>query len=98
MIPEDIEEIIIDYKYQIEHLEKFKKCINQINNINYTINRNENGYNIRSYSSRRDNTFYSIIMTESSETFMAENIDIVTTILVYNYGEQKIYINIQEVN
>lgn len=36
-IPTEIENIIYDYKEQIEHSKKFEKCLKEIQNIYYTI-------------------------------------------------------------
>lgn len=94
-IPKDIEEIINNYKYQLEHLEKYQNCLKSIKNINYRINPDQNGYNILSHSSTRDGVFYVTILTDISETFMAENINTVISILIYN-NKQKIYVTHQE--
>ena len=36
-LPLDIENIILDYKAQLEHREKFQKCLEQINHIDHNI-------------------------------------------------------------
>lgn len=36
-LPKEIEDIILDYKSQLEHYEKFKKCLNDINSFKYEI-------------------------------------------------------------
>ena len=40
-IGQDCEDIIYDYVSQIEHVSKFKKCLNQINNIGYRITKRD---------------------------------------------------------
>ena len=40
ILSKDIEDIIIDYKYQLEHWEKMKKVFKNINNMNYHILKN----------------------------------------------------------
>jgi len=41
-LPKELEDIILDYKYQIEHTQKFKKCLETINKIDYKIYENNN--------------------------------------------------------
>ena len=36
-LPKEIEDIINDYSYQIEHSMKFESCLNEIKNIRYQI-------------------------------------------------------------
>jgi hypothetical protein len=36
-LPRDIENVILSYKYQIEHYIKFKRCLDEINCIRYII-------------------------------------------------------------
>jgi len=36
-LPREIEEIVLSYKSQLEHFDKFKYCVNEINNIRYVI-------------------------------------------------------------
>jgi len=36
-IPKELEDIINNYKNQIEHSEKFSKCLNEINEITYKL-------------------------------------------------------------
>lgn len=91
IIPEDIENLIFNYKDQIENSKKFKKVLKKIKKIKYSIIVENIGININSYSSRRDNTFYNVINTESTHTFMAESDDKLTSIITYNYGNQIIY-------
>lgn len=40
-LPEDIENIIINYKCQLEHTTKFKKTLDKINDIDYEIHEEE---------------------------------------------------------
>ncbi len=42
-LPKDLENIIMDYTYQLEHVEKFKESLNKINNIYYVYYENEEG-------------------------------------------------------
>lgn len=93
MLPEDIENIIINYKKQIEISKKFKKCIKEINKIKYSCINKNLGININSYSSKRDNIFYSVINTETTDTFIAESNTRLTTIITYNNGKKIIYGN-----
>ncbi len=37
-LPKDLEDIIVDYKTQMEHLEKFHTSLDKINEIEYIIN------------------------------------------------------------
>jgi hypothetical protein len=37
LIGEDCEKIILDYKWQLEHIKKFKKCLKKIKKIKYEI-------------------------------------------------------------
>ena len=50
-LPKDIENIIIDYKNQMEHIEKFKLTLNEINKISHEISPGGDTY--RTYGSRR---------------------------------------------
>ena len=36
-LPKELEDIIVDYKIQMEHKEKYSKCMKEINNIEYDI-------------------------------------------------------------
>ena len=48
-LPEELENIIMDYKYQMEHQQRFQLTLDEINQISYTMN----GYDSwRSYGSR----------------------------------------------
>lgn len=91
IIPEDIEKLIFNYKYQIEHSKKFKKCLKQIENIKYIINQKTNGINIYCHKSQRDNIFYSIINTDTIHRFISETEGKITTIINYSFGIQFIY-------
>jgi hypothetical protein len=42
-LPKVLEEIIIDYKNQMDHKEKFQSTINMINDIEYTTGEYDNG-------------------------------------------------------
>ncbi len=42
-LPKDLGNIIMDYIYQLEHVEKFKESLNKINNIEYEYYENEEG-------------------------------------------------------
>jgi hypothetical protein len=46
-LPEDIENIILNYKNDIEtyenNIKKYKKCLNDISNMNYKINKTTSG-------------------------------------------------------
>ena len=45
LLPNDLVNIVIDYKSQLEHVERYKKSMEQIRNINYLISKE----NKRSY-------------------------------------------------
>ena len=36
-LPKELEDIIMDYKNQLKHSDNFKKCLKEINNIQYTL-------------------------------------------------------------
>lgn len=91
LIPEDIEKLIFDYKDQIDHVKKFKKSLKKIKKIVYKINPPTIGIDITSIISQRDNTWYSIINSETIHRFMAETEDTLTTIIIYHGGEKIIY-------
>ena len=42
LLPKELEDIIMDYKYQLEHHEKKMKICKDINDINYCIYENKN--------------------------------------------------------
>ena len=42
-LPSDLENIIMNYTYQLEHVEKFQESLNIINNIDYVYYENEEG-------------------------------------------------------
>jgi len=54
-LPKELEDIILDYKYQIEHTHKFKKCLEEINKIEYKIEYDD--YH-SVYRGIRENTHY----------------------------------------
>ena len=55
-LPQQIEDIIINYKNQLEHSIKFKKCLSKINNIIHLID--ENSSLIYNDDNNEDDRFY----------------------------------------
>jgi len=43
VLPEVIEDIVNEYVSQLEHSEKYNECLDDINNIEYTLSKFDNG-------------------------------------------------------
>ena len=57
-LPKELEDIIIDYKIQLEHSEKYNKVISSINNgINYEVNKPKNTNLVMSHYNFNNNIF-----------------------------------------
>ena len=50
-LPKDLEDIILDYRNQLEHTEKFKKCMDKIKEQLYFVNNEHGAYMYPIYSS-----------------------------------------------
>jgi len=55
-LPQELEDIITQYKYELEHKEKFSKCIKKINNISYKLTSVDSWRSI--IGSRRTTQYY----------------------------------------
>ena len=62
-LPIEIEEIIYEYKYQLEHTDKLSKSLDIIKSMKYEIYENEFGYN----ESNNGKNVYVIIETSRGE-------------------------------
>ena len=69
ILPKDLINIIIDYKSQLEHINKFDKSLNKIKKINYLISESKNN----SYR-WKSNSIYLVeyYNTNSTEMVMSE--------------------------
>lgn len=68
ILPTVLENIIIDYVYQLYHVEDFQECINEINDIYYEYYE-EDGFQL----SRREIAIGSVYETESVEYYQRNN-------------------------
>lgn len=68
ILPTVLENIIIDYVYQLYHVEDFQECINEINDIYYEYYE-EDGFQL----SRREIATGSVYETESVEYYQRNN-------------------------
>lgn len=94
-IPEDIENLIEYYKVSFETCKKYKKCIEEIKEINYETEEYKHyqiAINIFTHSSRRDDVGYILIKSDSSEMIEAYNHTYDKTISIYDlyHGRRKI--------
>ena len=55
--PTDIQNIILDYKYQLEHFKKFKKSLRIIKNLKYKTYKSLYGYESRRYKIRNSKIY-----------------------------------------
>ena len=55
MLPIELKNIILNYYYQLQHIDKFKKCLGEIKTIEKTIISNQHMYNTFFYLTSYDN-------------------------------------------
>ena len=72
-IGNDCWDIINNYKYQIEHSQKYSKCMNEINKIEYKIYRVHKKRIISSYRNGRCGTRYDLCFNEITRRFDITN-------------------------
>ena len=72
-IGNDCWDIINNYKYQIEHNQKYSKCIEEINKIEYKVYRNTKEL-VSSYRNGRNGTRYDLYLNETVRRLYRNNI------------------------
>jgi len=73
ILPKDIENLILEYKNQIEHYEKFQLTLDKIKNITYTINNNitTRDYDIQyRFNNYMTNKNYNLVRRNDNHSYM----------------------------